>query len=700
MESSQNPNPEDQPPQPVDPNAPLAGPSSSTTGPPTAPANIQAAAGSSTAQGQLGQLAASSAGPSQPRTRMLLACDRCRSRKSKCDRNLPSCTSCLQAGVPCMTAERDRFLSSDGRHVPRDYIENLERQVRELEHQYHEVLVRTSVNAPGNPFSGAPPAGVGVGVGIESAPGAFLVPQHHVPNDPGQQMQGVQEPQASIADPLSFENTLLQAIRLSGADPLRAEAPNLLFGPLSATVQGITALSILKGMDNSSLSTAVDNYFHFIHSHYPLLIREDIRNKFNIMIQDTYQSGMISPADEFVVYLVVVLGMTTSASFRSVPIYAQMLYYSALRIPNLFENLDSIAMTQALILIVIYSLYDPCAGSSWHLLDIVASKCLSMGLHLISSTLGNGIESTAKAWAFWTLYSLDRMSGASMGRPFTIANDDIVTVPVPGVLHPGQSDNTGYLSGPLITYYQLLYRSRRDPDVGFSHWKSQFEIWRDSTKSSVLQDIQISANPHSPEFIDSMNKYIDLVYYQGLLLIPQFNIEYPTITPEITDLYSSETMYHASKMVGLSFAVHRFPLAWTAGYKAFATGMSYLLALALKKDRSTVHLPEVYHVSTACINTIEGLSGRFDGLTPYARFLVRAVDMMLRLYNVEGRNSSIANDPYFLYTPYSDAVPRSPNSGVPRPPDVADLHVRRFRCLSRMYLAAMEDIRTKLFPGT
>ncbi|KAK6533750.1 hypothetical protein TWF694_002681 [Orbilia ellipsospora] len=689
MESSQNPNPGDDPASQQD--LPIAGPSSS------AGAQIGVSVDPSTSQNQPQQFSSSSqAGPSQhqPRTRMLLACDRCRARKSKCDKNLPSCTACLQAGVPCMTAERDRFLSSDGRHVPRDYIENLERQVRQLEQQYQDVLVRTSSSAPSNPFSGAPP------VGIESVPGAFSLPSHRIPNEPFHQLPDVQALNAPISDPLSFENTLLQAIKLSGSDPLRAEDTNLLFSPLSATLNDANALSILKSMDHVSLSTAIDNYFHFIHSHYPLLIREDIRNKFNIMMQETYQAGMISAADELVVYLVVILGMTTSPNFRSVPIFPQMLYHSALRTPNLFEDLDSIPMTQALILIVIYSLYEPCAGSSWHLLDIVASKCLSMGLHLISSTLGNGVESTSKAWSFWTIYSLDRMAGASMGRPFTIANDDIITVPIPGMLHPGQSDNTGYLSGPLITYYQLLYRSRRDPDVGFSHWRSQFEIWRDSTKSSVLQEIQTAANPHSPEFIDSMNKYIDLVYYQGLLLIPQFNIEYPTITAEIMSLYSSETMYHAAKMVGLSFAVHRFPLAWTAGYKAFATGMSYLLSLALKDDRSGVHLPEVYHVSTACINTIENLAGRFDGLTAYGRFLVRGVDMMLRLFNVEGKNSSIANDPFFLYTPYSDAVPRSPNSGVPRPPDVADLHVRRFRSLARMYLAAMEGIRTKMFPGT
>ncbi|KAJ6257467.1 hypothetical protein Dda_7252 [Drechslerella dactyloides] len=533
---------------------------------------------------------------------------------------------------------------SDGRHVPRGYkltyssityIEDLEKQVQDLENQYRQVLIQTSSSLP-------PPPSGRINVGIESGPGIFAPPP---PSNP------LQQPPAPtlgspINDPLSFENTLFQAIKLSGSDPLRASAPNLLFGELSPAFGNVSALTMLRSMSRGTVLGAIKMYFEFVHAHYPLLIREDVTNKYNMMMRPDYEVGTISSAEELVVYLVVVVGMTVSVNLRSAPLFPQMLYYAALRIPNVFDDVESIPMTQALILIVIYSLYDPCAGS----------------------TLGNGIESTAKAWAFWTLYSLDRMAGASMGRPFTIANDDLITVPVPGLRDPGTNDDTGFLSGPLITYFQLLYRARRDPDAGFAHWHSELEAWRNSTKLSVSLDIQTrTENPYSDDYLDAMNNYIDLIFYQGILLIPQFDIEFPTVTPDVARFYGT----------------------WTAGYKAFATAIVYLLSLSLI-DRSKVTLPEVYHVSTACINTIENVASKFDGLSPYARFLVRAVDMMLRLYNVEGRNNAIADDPYFLYTPYSDVVPRSPNSGIPRPPDVADLHVRKFRSLGRL-LSKLED---------
>jgi hypothetical protein len=37
-----------------------------------------------------------------PRRRSVMACNVCRSRKSKCDSGRPSCSFCLQAGITCV----------------------------------------------------------------------------------------------------------------------------------------------------------------------------------------------------------------------------------------------------------------------------------------------------------------------------------------------------------------------------------------------------------------------------------------------------------------------------------------------------------------------------------------------------------------------------------------------------------------------
>lgn len=231
------------------------------------------------------------------------------------------------------------------------------------------------------------------------------------------------------------------------------------------------------------------------------------------------------------------------------------------------------------------------------------------------------------------------MSGACMGRPFTIANDDLITVPVPGIRDISAGDGTGFLSGSLVTYYQILYRARRDPSHDFMTWHDELDKWRRSSKTTLQLDISFNAaNPARDEWMSSMKIYIDLIFNQGLLLVPQYNIEYPTWTPENLALFGSDIMYEASTQVGISLAVHRFPLAWTAGYKSFATGMTYLLCLT-QRDRSKVDVPETYHVLMACLNVLEVISVKFSGLVGYAKFLSKSTDMMFRLFNVESKRS-------------------------------------------------------------
>ncbi|KAK9245938.1 fungal-specific transcription factor domain-containing protein [Lipomyces tetrasporus] len=63
-------------------------------------------------------------------TRIISACSRCRSRKTKCDQKFPSCSACLKAGVECVGLD-----AATGREVPRSYVSHLEDRVAFLEIQ-------------------------------------------------------------------------------------------------------------------------------------------------------------------------------------------------------------------------------------------------------------------------------------------------------------------------------------------------------------------------------------------------------------------------------------------------------------------------------------------------------------------------------------------------------------------------------------
>ena len=69
-------------------------------------------------------------------SRIAQACDRCRSKKIRCDGISPCCTQCANVGFECRTSDK---LSR--RAFPRGYTESLEERVRQLENEAKELKV-------------------------------------------------------------------------------------------------------------------------------------------------------------------------------------------------------------------------------------------------------------------------------------------------------------------------------------------------------------------------------------------------------------------------------------------------------------------------------------------------------------------------------------------------------------------------------
>jgi hypothetical protein len=67
-------------------------------------------------------------------SRIAQACDRCRSKKIRCDGMRPTCTQCSNVGFECRTSDK---LSR--RAFPRGYTESLEERVRQLELEIREL---------------------------------------------------------------------------------------------------------------------------------------------------------------------------------------------------------------------------------------------------------------------------------------------------------------------------------------------------------------------------------------------------------------------------------------------------------------------------------------------------------------------------------------------------------------------------------
>ncbi|KAL7276944.1 hypothetical protein RUND412_000037 [Rhizina undulata] len=63
-----------------------------------------------------------------PKKKIVTACQRCRTRKIRCDGALPACKSCVKAGVECMEVDR-----SGDNNMPRSHVLELENRIKWLE---------------------------------------------------------------------------------------------------------------------------------------------------------------------------------------------------------------------------------------------------------------------------------------------------------------------------------------------------------------------------------------------------------------------------------------------------------------------------------------------------------------------------------------------------------------------------------------
>jgi len=73
-------------------------------------------------------------GSATSQLRIAQACDRCRSKKIRCDGLAPTCSQCSNVGFECKTSDK---LSR--RAFPRGYTESLEDRVRQLELENREL---------------------------------------------------------------------------------------------------------------------------------------------------------------------------------------------------------------------------------------------------------------------------------------------------------------------------------------------------------------------------------------------------------------------------------------------------------------------------------------------------------------------------------------------------------------------------------
>ncbi|OAP59999.1 hypothetical protein AYL99_05001 [Fonsecaea erecta] len=119
----------------------------------------------------------------------------------------------------------------------------------------------------------------------------------------------------------------------------------------------------------------------------------------------------------------------------SLAAYGNQFYAQAVRYVEEVTAEVSPQSLEALLLLVIYCLFNPRKGNIWKILDFACRLSIQLGYHTEQghSLLESEDDKTWRRTAFWSLYSMERLVGQCFGRPSDLPSS-IITTEYPTVI--------------------------------------------------------------------------------------------------------------------------------------------------------------------------------------------------------------------------------------------------------------------------
>ena len=396
-------------------------------------------------------------------SRIAQACDRCRSKKIRCDGITPCCTQCKNVGFECKTSDK---LSR--RAFPRGYTESLEERVRALEAEVRELKdllderdekidLLSKIHSFSSPSRASSLVPQSTGEAVQSAPhesrdDVFKVRQ--VPflqkseqkSDPF--FMGASSARAFVGQSspdflLSMEvlmnrlDTVKCKVQESGKAIANIE-PAVLFGR-SDLAKPAKRADFSKNVSRLASDQLINIFFQEWSPLFPVLHRPTFLNVYSTYVSEPESiKDPIAVAQLNLVFGIAALANDVSGSLsrsrakthssqsnKDLLPYFESQWQGAL-CAVIGEN--KLCTLQCLILAQLYCMAKGDYNKLLYYTGVAVNMCLRLGLHQSQKrfSLGALTRETRKK-VFWTLYALDAFAAAALGLPKLMRDEDIET---------------------------------------------------------------------------------------------------------------------------------------------------------------------------------------------------------------------------------------------------------------------------------
>jgi hypothetical protein len=205
---------------------------------------------------------------------------------------------------------------------------------------------------------------------------------------------------------LSFLTLLYAATGVSGANPTLPLGHNVsLSGPLAEFRQKHSVSVDLGGND---MRAAFDLYVSTMQATFPFMSGKELLEQFDGIVHSS--EGPVKPEKLALVYLGTATGILLGTHYTYKEMHATELAVKAIGlIPQVLDRARQLSIVHCLMALTVYSLYTTFGGSTWHLLGLTLTRCVSAGMHTtrLSEAHSGSEEQRQESRTLWTLYILD-----------------------------------------------------------------------------------------------------------------------------------------------------------------------------------------------------------------------------------------------------------------------------------------------------
>lgn len=368
----------------------------------------------------------------------------------QCDRLRPACTSCADLGVDCIARSQQFDFNAEDAGLTHarvnGYVESLRRRVAELEQkvkiaEQQHVQARRSFGASDviSPMTGKRRRSTEAYIPVLPSSGPAV--------QNGDEQSTVEDTMSAIG--LLSNKAMAESRANTGNEPHKL-----------AIIESIAAALAVDGRDPSTASTShhmslgtdqaipltrditLPHLQRFLDWSVwlPYIDERRLMEQYDTVVDSTDKAAL----PRFNAYMAIAIGISMSPETSRFSGLATNLHTAAVKLlPTILQSQEPLDTLHCMLLLAVFSMFNPAGGSTWHLMGFIMTNCIAAGLHkTVIPQERLGVDSTYRVeWLFWSVYLMDRWVSlrlprilqanrlrslaSSMGRPFSITDDDI-----------------------------------------------------------------------------------------------------------------------------------------------------------------------------------------------------------------------------------------------------------------------------------